>query len=47
MFEVLYQANKTRGNFASSVIAIGHHDIYVQKCEGKIPREFEDVDDML
>ena len=47
MFEVLYQANKTRGNFASSVIAIGHHDIYVQKLEGNIPRDFEYVDDMV
>ena len=46
MFEVLYQANKTRGNFASSVIAIGHHDIYVQKFEGNIPKDFEYVDDM-
>tara|TARA_R110000796_G_scaffold20781_1_gene61610 strand:- start:10433 stop:11104 length:672 start_codon:yes stop_codon:yes gene_type:complete len=47
MFEVLYQANKSRGNFASSVIAIGHEDTYIQKFEGDIPKSFEYVDDMV
>jgi glucosamine 6-phosphate synthetase-like amidotransferase/phosphosugar isomerase protein len=36
MFEVLYQANKERGNFASSVVSISEDDQYIRKSEGDI-----------
>ena len=34
MFEILYEANKQRGNFASSIVSIGEDDVYVAKFEG-------------
>lgn len=34
MFEVLHEANKERGNFASSIVAIGIDDVYIGKYEG-------------
>ena len=34
MFEVLHEANKERGNFASSIVSIGEEDVYVAKFQG-------------
>lgn len=34
MFEVLYEANKERGNFASSIVTIGGNIQYIYKTEG-------------
>lgn len=36
MFEVLHEANKERGNFASSMVTIGLEDVYIGKFEGNI-----------
>ena len=36
MFEILYEANKKRGNFASSVICLADDDQFVVKQEGNI-----------
>lgn len=36
MFEILHEANKERGNFASSIVTIGEDDVYVGKFEGNI-----------
>ena len=36
MFEVLYEANKERGNFASSVVCLADEDQFVAKQEGDI-----------
>ena len=36
MFEVLYEANKQRGNFASSVVSVTEEDQFIQKTEGDI-----------
>ena len=36
MFEVLYEANKQRGNFASSIISLSDDDQFVKKKEGDI-----------
>ena len=36
MFEVLYQANKKRGNFASSITALSEYDQFIRKKEGDI-----------
>ena len=36
MFEVLYDANKQRGNFASSVVCLADEDQFVAKQEGDI-----------
>ena len=36
MFEILYEANKQRGNFASSVICLADEDQFVAKHEGNI-----------
>ncbi len=36
MFEVLYQANKERGNFASSVVSLTEDDQYIRKSQGDI-----------
>jgi len=36
MFEVLYEANKERGNFASSIVTIGVEDVYIGKFNGNI-----------
>ena len=47
MFEVLYEANKTRGNFASSVIAIGDDDLYVEKFNGNIPNDYSYIDENI
>ena len=36
MFEILYEANKQRGNFASSVVCVADDDEYIAKQEGSI-----------
>ena len=36
MLEVLYEANKQRGNFASSVVCLSDDDQYIAKYEGDI-----------
>jgi|TARA_R110002020_G_scaffold137796_1_gene307363 glucosamine 6-phosphate synthetase-like amidotransferase/phosphosugar isomerase protein len=36
MFEVLYQANKKRGNFASSIVSISNDDQFIKKKQGDI-----------
>tara|TARA_R110002110_G_scaffold57448_4_gene164149 strand:- start:412 stop:1089 length:678 start_codon:yes stop_codon:yes gene_type:complete len=36
MFEVLYEANKKRGNFASSIISLSNDDQFVRKKQGNI-----------
>ena len=36
MFEVLYEANKQRGNFASSVISLTKDDQLIRKKRGSI-----------
>lgn len=36
MFEVLYEANKKRGNFASSVVSLSPDDQYIRKKKGNI-----------
>ncbi len=36
MTEVLYDANKSRGNFASSVVQIAPDDHYIFKKEGNV-----------
>jgi glucosamine 6-phosphate synthetase-like amidotransferase/phosphosugar isomerase protein len=36
MFEVLYEANKQRGNFASSIISLTEDDQYIKKKKGDI-----------
>ena len=36
MFEVLYEANKQRGNFASSVVSVTEEDQFIQKTIGDI-----------
>ena len=36
MFEILYEANKQRGNFASSVVCVADDDEYITKQEGNI-----------
>tara|TARA_R110000744_G_scaffold2303_1_gene9408 strand:+ start:2095 stop:2769 length:675 start_codon:yes stop_codon:yes gene_type:complete len=36
MFEVLYAANKKRGNFASSVVSLSPDDQYIRKKKGNI-----------
>lgn len=36
MFEILYEANKQRGNFASSVICVADDDQYITKQKGNI-----------
>ena len=36
MFEVLYEANKKRGNFASSIISLAEDDQYIRKKKGNI-----------
>jgi len=36
MFEVLYEANKKRGNFASSIVSLTDDDQYIRKKKGNI-----------
>lgn len=36
MFEVLYQANKLRGNFASSIVSLSEDDQFIKKKKGDI-----------
>jgi glucosamine 6-phosphate synthetase-like amidotransferase/phosphosugar isomerase protein len=36
MFEVLYEANKQRGNFASSIIGLARDDQFIRKKRGNI-----------
>tara|TARA_A100001515_G_scaffold142640_1_gene141916 strand:+ start:533 stop:1204 length:672 start_codon:yes stop_codon:yes gene_type:complete len=36
MFEVLYEANKQRGNFASSIISLSEDDQFIKKKKGDI-----------
>ena len=36
MFEVLYEANKQRGNFASSIISLSDDDQFIRKKKGDI-----------
>jgi glucosamine 6-phosphate synthetase-like amidotransferase/phosphosugar isomerase protein len=36
MFEVLYEANKQRGNFASSIVSLSEDDQYIKKKKGDI-----------
>jgi len=36
MFEVLYEANKKRGNFASSIISLSDDDQFIRKKKGNI-----------
>ena len=36
MTEVLYEANKSRGNFASNIVQIAPTDQYIYKNEGDI-----------
>jgi len=36
MFEVLYEANKKRGNFASSIISLSPDEQYIRKKKGNI-----------
>tara|TARA_R110002012_G_scaffold49550_2_gene128213 strand:- start:2219 stop:2896 length:678 start_codon:yes stop_codon:yes gene_type:complete len=36
MFEVLYEANKQRGNFASSIVSLSHDDQFIRKKKGDI-----------
>jgi|TARA_R100001163_G_C5063242_1_gene200466 glucosamine 6-phosphate synthetase-like amidotransferase/phosphosugar isomerase protein len=36
MFEVLYQANKQRGNFASSIVSLSEDDQFIKKKKGDI-----------
>ena len=36
MLEILYEANKDRGNFASSVVCLSDDDQYIAKHEGDI-----------
>ena len=36
MFEVLYEANKKRGNFASSIVSLSLDDQYIRKKKGNI-----------
>jgi len=36
MFEVLYEANKQRGNFASSITSLSPDDQYIRKKQGNI-----------
>ncbi len=36
MFEVLYEANKQRGNFASSIVSLNQDDQFIRKKKGDI-----------
>jgi len=36
MFEVLYEANKQRGNFASSIVSLTRDDQFIRKKQGSI-----------
>tara|TARA_R100001015_G_C4595370_1_gene150603 strand:+ start:513 stop:1184 length:672 start_codon:yes stop_codon:yes gene_type:complete len=36
MFEVLYEANKQRGNFASSIVSLSEDDQFIKKKKGDI-----------
>ena len=36
MFEVLYEANKQRGNFASSIVSLSDDDQFIRKKKGDI-----------
>lgn len=36
MFEVLYEANKQRGNFASSIVSLSEDDQFIKKKQGDI-----------
>ena len=44
MLEVLYEANKERGSFASSCVQLTYDDQYIFKKEGEI--DFDDINSL-